>query len=886
MPSLFRSASVSACALAAALIANGPAFAQAPDTSIETSISEAAFHDPQNPDVYRALSGMGDPQVAATSDTSGEDFSTRDPKEVALLKRLFPGDSSSDDSFWIGGENCRLDQPLATIRARIMAFGAHSAYVQQWIRVQRAVFTGCTYSHSGQASEATAVRLPPPMITSDPHVAKAQREDRAYQAATALFYGRQMPQAAAAFARIAASRSDHRYYARYMAVAIGAGTQPNKYECKPIVPVMRALAEARTLEADPAVPAEIRRDAYDLIGWIGASNQGLPARQAQVDQTMRALEAPLALLKIDDEAQRRYADARDTRQFLFSSTEDAAALWTGDVPSDLTGTRAMLRAAQTDRFAEWMVFPHSPWESSNDHTDGAPWATGTNPKGAARVRSELAHLAPDPGDAANPWAHEALMWSDRYNPALWGMVDDEAEARTAHDPRAVEIAGLDFYHQARTAIMAGGAPGFEATLSHLTSFSDRGTLVWTTTVRETLRFLMVDGRINEARRVRDQLALVERARADDVPRPDDAPYQGYTMRDTGVLNLLILLAEDEDHLAPLLSDRAYDQAPLFNRLSIDEMRRLAARGDVAMEWRSALDRTAWTRTYALGRVVDPDLDRQMRALNPDITAHWLSRAGRPIRPEDRLALQDVLVTPGFNTLIDEYGRHRKTPGVLAQGILPAGIDHNKNDDDDWWCPWNPEVNDDLLDAALATTLADLGGDSIYHEPGKPSDWDLSRDRLLHALRSTSFLLRSVDEVEIGLLTKIRSAPELLTERTIDWVEHPGMFGKRAGQANALAAAIVTTRWGCDWAGAHGVYSHAALTLLHTRFPDTDAAKRVRYWYNCNDACRTNDDGHPVSPRVAALPAMPTLPAAAPRGIELVERVWGKPALAPFQLEPH
>ena len=877
MTIMHRSAAISLLSLAAALSAQAPLHAQALDADAERSIAETAFRDPQSPDVYRALSGMGDAHVGAVSDAFDEVYSTNDPKQVALLKQLFPDDTSSGDQFWVGGENCRLVQPLNVLRSRIATLGERSPYVQQWIRVQRAVFTACSYSRTNKASAKVAT-LPPPLATRNTRIAGIQRDDRAYQAATALFYARHMGQAAQAFDRIAASRSEHRYYARYMGIAIRAGTQVDRNSYAPLAPVGRSLSAARALVADRAAPADVRRDAYDLIGWIGASDQGLEARRAQVDATLQALEAPLGRLKTDDEAQRRYADARDTRDHLFSATNDAAALWTGAVPANLTGTMAMVQAARTDRLAEWMVFPKSPWQPVADYRGGLAWATATMPTGVERVRSELEQLAPDPGNAANPWAHEALMWSDHYDPTLWAMVDGEAQSKAAHDERALHMADLDFYHQVRTAIMAGGADGFDAALAHLASVSDRHSLMWTTTVRETLRYLMVRDRITEAFRVRDRLDLVSLARADDSPRPNDAPYLSYSMRESGSLNVLILLAEDEDHLAPLLSDSAYDQAPLLNRLPIAEMRRLAARPDVATEWRSALARTAWTRTYALGRPVDPDLDRLMRSLNPDITAHWRSRPGRAIRPGDRLALQDVLATPALNALIDEYGRHRKTPGMMAQGILPAGIDHNKNDDDDWWCPWNPKTNDVLLDDALASTLISAYGDNAFADPAKPSDWNRERDGLLRSLRSASFLMRSADPAEIQSLTQIRCAPELLTERAIDWVEHPGLVGSRKGQPEALANAIVATRWGCDWAGRHGVYSRAAFTLLHTRFPNADASKHARYWYDCNGECAKDDEGHPANNRSDALPAVPTLPAASRREARLVDRIWAKPAL--------
>jgi hypothetical protein len=96
----------------------------------------------------------------------------------------------------------------------------------------------------------------------------------------------------------------------------------------------------------------------------------------------------------------------------------------------------------------------------------------------------------------------------------------------------------------------------------------------------------------------------------------------------------------------------------------------------------------------------------------------------------------------------------------------------------------------------------------------------------------SMVWQSNDRAESRALAAIDSAPKQLSERTIVWVEHPGLFGSSTGQDEALALAIRSTRYGCQRQGGHGAYSHAAYTLLHQHFPTSDAAKRTRYWFDC------------------------------------------------------
>jgi hypothetical protein len=93
------------------------------------------------------------------------------------------------------------------------------------------------------------------------------------------------------------------------------------------------------------------------------------------------------------------------------------------------------------------------------------------------------------------------------------------------------------------------------------------------------------------------------------------------------------------------------------------------------------------------------------------------------------------------------------------------------------------------------------------------------------------VFRNIDTRELAELAKVPCAPQVLSQHVIAWVRNTGRSESHAGQAEALADAVSSTRWGCNRQGRHAAYSREAFTLLHTLFPDSDAAKQTAYWFN-------------------------------------------------------
>lgn len=221
---------------------------------------------------------------------------------------------------------------------------------------------------------------------------------------------------------------------------------------------------------------------------------------------------------------------------------------------------------------------------------------------------------------------------------------------------------------------------------------------------------MSTGRISEARRWRDATAA----------GLDHAPHQ-----------LLLLLAEDEDHLAALLREEGdyyfYDGATRFlNLLSSEALWRLAARSDVAHNRRALFARVVWTRSYARALPTSGEHDSLVRTLNPELTAQWVSPAGRQVEADGCRVLLDVLSSPALNILITPHNRRSQVGSDDEPGL--TRIDTFQHSDNNWWCSWQLERHDENAEEVLlanfmpehsALPLESTNGFSLRSELGAP-----------------------------------------------------------------------------------------------------------------------------------------------------------------------
>jgi hypothetical protein len=202
-----------------------------------------------------------------------------------------------------------------------------------------------------------------------------------------------------------------------------------------------------------------------------------------------------------------------------------------------------------------------------------------------------------------------------------------------------------------------------------------------------------------------------------------------------------------------------------------------------------------------------ELDRVMRSLNAEL--NWHSKIGA--RTDDHALLLDLLRTPAMNL---RAASRSDTNYDGAELLKLAELDLYQHSLNNWWCgPLAVDFNE-REESALS--------DALGSEASRPA-----AERML----AESWVWQALDRNERMALAAHPMAPRIMAELAVAW-------GRKAnprrpdGADEALALAVRATRYGCQFQGGHGPWSKAAWDTLHQRFPDTDAARRTRWWFDC------------------------------------------------------
>jgi hypothetical protein len=804
-------------AFATASHAQAPAGELTPDQRAAARM-DRYFTDPTGVGTYRALSGLGDPNA----DRFYDDDSV-DPDLIPFYVELAPQSTAVDwrhgRSHWSYRANstCRLDYGAETLRARVRGLGAEHPYIQQWLAVQRTVYWPCMHPTrsawrrvdpevDGPAPRA----LPPAMATNDPALVQLQLQDRAYQEAAFAFYRGDQAAALAGFERAGADpTSPHRPIARYMTAAIHAGSRGDDDNWRPtqIVSETQLIDEIEVILRDRSL-ASVHFLTQRLLGWVRASADTEGYARVYTREMLAALHTPIETLRADPEAKRRYDAALADLEYIAPSFDDPAWFLNAGPPDGYHVSRALMNAARRDHLAAWALAPASPLR---DGDGNAAWALYT--PGASYALSDeqswntlltFSVRLQREGDAA--WGIAARGFARNAGTGGCDFVEALSARARANDEQAAAQLGFDFYDWLRANLAESGRDGFDQAVTCMTAFPFQQSRVWRGLAQDGLRYLMSCGRIDEARRWRDAVA----SGLDRAPR-----------------ELLILLAEDEDHLAALMRDENdlayYGEATRFlNRLSNAALWRLAERSDVAHRWRALLARVAWTRLYALDRPIGADQDALMRDLNPELTANWTSLRGEG--NDDFRLLLDVMASPGLNILITPHNRSPEVRYYEGPGL--SAIDTFQHSDNNWWCRFELQRHEASAEQALMANFM-----------GSPTAFAASHETLalrnqLSTLERASFVLSQQDRHEQEALAQIDCAPKMFSERALAWAAQRGAADSRDQVAEALALAVRSTRWGCQRDGGHGRYSRRAFDVLQRDFSGTIAARRTRNWFDC------------------------------------------------------
>ena len=747
------------------LMVAAPASA-APTINIASQMDRYADH-PRAPGTYRALAGLGDPEFRPEESNGSYSW-----QEQESARTLFDVD-------WGGG--CRTDYAHKTYRERVTRLGEHHRYVAQWLKVQRAVFTAC----KGWGQDRKVDPLPPPLALGDVELARLQQADRAYQAASQAFYRAQIAEARAAFASIAAQRGPHQATAAFMVAAIDAGSRAGRTAD----PRPGAIAEAKALLTSPRT-AGMRVEAHELVGWLGATADTRETRAAQVAVTLDALHLPLARIRSDAEAAARYSRSVDDLSQLSTDFPNKDWWLNGAIPDGYFGSLAIAKAAKSDRLAAYSLTGEACGENGCASS-------------AEAVRDFIEQRLADSDKAGDrdAWRFASIQQAGNYGQEEhWAEIDrlvgQVQRAPTDHD---VALLALLAGEQMRQAFEGYRYDENDARADRRRAITLMVRWPWpdaawfTRQYVKGLRTTASSGLISEARALRDRVG----------------PRISTTNRWLVPGDLLLLLAEDRDHLVMALVEHEQAGSPLLDRLPIARLEELAGDARIPARDRARLARVAWTRAYLIERRMPKDVDGLMRSLNPDLAAGWHSKIGA--RTDDHALLLDMLRTPAMNL---RAASRAEANYDQTEPLKPAELDVYQHSLNNWWCGPVALEYAEREETALSSALGDAQ----------------SRPAAEHML-SDSWLWQAFDRGERLRLAERPMAPRMLAEAAVAWGQKANPR-RPEGADEALAFAVRATRYGCQFQGGHGPWSKAAWETLHQRFPDSDAARRTRWWFDC------------------------------------------------------
>ena len=679
--------------------------------------------------------------------------------------------------------DCRWRYSDEVYRKRLSRFGEAHPYVRRWLDVQRAVFSRC-HGYEEKAGDP----IPPALAVHDPEVARLQAEDRAYQQAAALFYENKRAEARVAFAAIAGRRGEHQAAAKLMVASIDAGSEPDGYTDKANP---AAVARAELLIRDPTAKP-MQANAHELVGWIGATADTREARRAQVKVSLEALALPLATIRADEQAAARYRRSSEDLLSLFTDFDDDGWWLSGAMPQGYYGSLAMSEAAKANPLAAFALTQRpGPGEA----------ASGQLASGEVQQWAWDQYKA-DRADK-DAWRVVLLKVGNWYRepPTSWSEIDGLL-ARIASRPADHDVALLGFLFDYQVRRAFDGTNIYDESekrreravaMAKLAAYPYKQSDHFQRLYSHGLNALVGLQDVAAARRLRD---LVEPQLKDENSWLVDS-------------DLLLLLAEDEAAMVKVMAERGAGESTLLNRLPARRLARLAEDVRIDAKVRTRFARVAWTRDYVLGRKADKRLDATMRALNPEIASSWKSR---PVaKASDNVLLLDVLGTPGMNLRIES--RTAPIYGPADEVESPLQLDFYEHSRNNWWCHPDAVQQTGREEDELASSVEGISRGT------------------LEALLAKSHLWQSLDAEERAELSAVPNGAQFLSEKAIAW-GRKARANKAKGADEALARAVRATRYGCQFNGGHGAYSKAAWELLHQKFPDSTAARRTRWWFDC------------------------------------------------------
>lgn len=794
--------------IAALAMGVSPIAAQTCDMEKASQLVDGYASQPFSARTWRVLEGLGDPQVEEGSGDNRWDAENRF-REIA--RKAAPNVSVPDSI----GYECRVSYPLEVMEQRIKALGDTHPYVEQWVRAQLAIFAACGGDKTAEL---------PPALSADGVTAQLQQQDRDYQQAALAFY-KDRNASRAMFSAIGASQSPHRAAARYMVANIDANAKR----------VADARDEAKAILADPSL-SSVHEITQELLGYIANIEDTAAGWSELLDNTIQSIETPAAAIMVSDKAKADYRRALYDIDFAGIRAKQDDWWMDGKLPENPTISKALVDASRKHAIVPWMIAGQTAQEyyaAGGWSLIGAKWdeRTGTLIDRALALTANTPPLARDTLSALKAKPDDATV---QALVAAARAATDKAAASCGNAAESA-AAGTLTLHAVRVAAMAGRYDDAYALIEAYpfkTANSFRAG-----TVLELGRYLLAEGRLDEARRFRDRILTPAFFSALDGSENESlrGQFAGY----------LQWIAEDRAHwLSALALHPRRTELAILNFLPAKDLRAMAKDDKTFSEAeRALLVRAAWTRVYALGKKPEQALTDELYALNPalqDIAVK--AKADYPKTGESYLRLLSVLRTPRYNTLVNAPGQWEPL-AMTDLGESAGTLDEYDHNDRNWWCPFEPDRHLGALRAEFDMDSGSSVNEWMQDEMKAVADPAIKAnlDQLREMTLGQHPVVKTIGWKELAALSAAPGAPKRLAERAMAWAK--ASRGKD-GAPEALALAVRATRYGCNWHGGHKAYSKPAQEMLQAKFKDTVWASQTPYWFDCmNQKWSTNPDDY-------------------------------------------
>jgi hypothetical protein len=753
--------------------------------------------EPFSARTYRVLKGLGDPMI----DPDYGGYSSW--QDADALKKLIAEISPDAKQPNYYGYECRLGYPHEVLEKRVADLGKTSPYVKQWVTVQLAVLAACDGEKIAE--------LPGPLADQQSPVTELQDADRAYQQASLVFYT-DRAKSLDLYKAIGASNSPHKGAARYMVANILANGKQ----------LAEARNEAKAILADPAL-ASVHGITQELLGYIANLEDTAPGWSGLINETIGVLDKPASDIKASPELSKAYGRALYDIDFLGIRGKSDDWWLDGKLPENPTISKAIVDATRQHPMAAWMIGG----QTTQDYYERAPWQL-IGPKWEARTASlvdrTLALTSGTPPLAKDVFDALKAKPDDATRQALWDKAQAAAKAANDSCGTAPETAaaGTLLTHAVRLSALAGK---FDEAYAQLEAYPVQNSVAY---VQNSLlplgQYLLGQGMVEEARKFRDRL-LTDDLWASLAQDPGGGA--------NNLAQIAMWSAEDRAQWDKALKHYSLKTGlPILNFLPAKDLRAMAKNESLfTPEERALFVRTAWTRVFARGGVPEKSFTEELHALNPQVKAVADKvAADYPKAKDANRRLLTMLRTPRMGILVNAPGIWE--PITMTGGGDVTTLDSFDHNDKNWWCPFEPDrqlggLREDF-DSLTGMQRAQWSAKQL--EPVMEADAAATLAKKRESVLKAHPLVKSVSWKEIKGLSSMPSAPKLLTNAATKWGK--GAAKDDMAAAEALAQAIRTTRYGCNWHGGHGAYSKAAYEVLHKKFGTTPWATQTPYWFDC------------------------------------------------------